>query len=150
MRRETVGNSLPSFLYLPPIHLTLLVLTSSVPRDFERLSVFTGTKLTNHRLSEIKMPINSEKSGGVTFMKGPTGSPDHHRGMYKHRIRGCGPCCCISLFINRLPNLPASPSLDFLAPILGNEGKSTKSEGMKGCGRVNCSGESDEHHNGRL
>ncbi len=52
-------------------------------------------------------------------LKGPTGSPDHHRGLHKHRIRGCGPCCCISLFINRLPNLPGVPSLDFLAPMLG-------------------------------
>ena len=24
-------------------------------------------------------------------LKGPTGSPDHHRGLHKHRIRGCGP-----------------------------------------------------------
>ncbi len=32
----------------------------------------------------------------------------------------------------------------------GSEGMSTKSEATMGCGRVNCSGENDEHHNGRL
>jgi hypothetical protein len=27
----------------------------------------------------------------VGTVKGPTGSPDHHRGLHKHHIRGCGP-----------------------------------------------------------
>ena len=30
----------------------------------------------------------------VMGLKGPTGSPDHHRGLHKHRIRGCGPLYC--------------------------------------------------------
>jgi hypothetical protein len=25
------------------------------------------------------------------WVERPSGTPDHHRGLYKHRIRGCGP-----------------------------------------------------------
>ena len=26
-----------------------------------------------------------------SFLERPSGTPDHHRGLHKHRIRGCGP-----------------------------------------------------------
>ncbi len=40
-----------------------------------------------------------EQGGIEENLKGPTGSPDHHRGLHKHRIRGCGP---LLLFLSLL------------------------------------------------
>ena len=49
-------------------------------------------------------------------LKGPTGSPDHHRGLHKHRIRGCGPS---PLFLSLLSlfQLTLEHSLRIPAPL---------------------------------
>jgi hypothetical protein len=48
----------------------------------------------------------------------PSGSPDHHRGLHKHHIRGCGPLLLILSLIS-YPKLVPSILPGFLSLFLG-------------------------------